>query len=259
MKNIETNPECLIKHSEWATNLSTNELNERHWSNDVLTWSQTEQKRNMSNIADLRREYSQAALDIDSALSDPLKQFQQWFKEAQEAEVLEPNAMVLSTVDASHRPFQRTVLMKALDDKGIVFYTNYKSRKADQIEENNQVSVLFPWYALERQVLVTGKAEKISTKESMAYFASRPFGSRLGAWVSQQSQVISSRSILEMKLAEMKQKFKDGKVPLPDFWGGYRILPESFEFWQGRKNRLHDRLLYTSDEEANWKIERMAP
>ena len=213
----------------------------------------------MNDIADLRREYSQAALEIDSVATDPLTQFQKWFKEAQEAEVLEPNAMVLSTVDSQHRPFQRTVLMKALDSKGIVFYTNYKSRKAQQIEENNQVSVLFPWYALERQVLITGTAEKVSTKESMAYFASRPFGSRLGAWVSQQSQVISSRSILEMKLAEMKRKFKDGKVPLPDFWGGYRILPNSFEFWQGRKNRLHDRLMYSKEDNRNWIIERMAP
>ncbi|GAB5532678.1 MAG: hypothetical protein Roseis3KO_44550 [Roseivirga sp.] len=119
--------------------------------------------------------------------------------------------------------------------------------------------MLFPWYSLERQVTILGKAEKISAKESMAYFASRPFGSQLGAWVSQQSKVISSRSILEMKLAEMKQKFKDGKVPLPDFWGGYRIVPESFEFWQGRKSRLHDRLLYTPSDSKEWKIERMAP
>ena len=156
-------------------------------------------------------------------------------------------------------PFQRTVLMKALDEKGIVFYTNYKSRKAQQMAENSKVSILFPWYALERQVLITGNAEKVSTQESMAYFASRPFGSRLGAWVSHQSQVISSRSILEMKLAEMKQKFKDGKVPLPDFWEGYRIVPTSFEFWQGRKNRLHDRLMYTEGPEGDWKIERMAP
>ena len=213
----------------------------------------------MKEIANLRREYSRAALEIDSVAANPITQFQKWFKEAQQAEVLEPNAMILSTVDTQHRPFQRTVLMKALDNQGIVFYTNYKSRKAQQIAENNQVSVLFPWYALERQVLITGAAEKVSTRESMAYFASRPFGSRLGAWVSQQSQVISSRNILEMKLAEMKQKFKDGKVPLPDFWGGYRIIPDCFEFWQGRKNRLHDRLMYSIDDEKGWKIERMAP
>ena len=213
----------------------------------------------MNDIANLRREYSRAALEIDSVAANPITQFQKWFKEAQQAEVLEPNAMILSTVDAQHRPFQRTVLMKALDNQGIVFYTNYKSRKAQQIAENNRVSVLFPWYALERQVLITGAAEKVSTRESMTYFASRPFGSRLGAWVSQQSRIISSRNILETKLAEMKQKFKDGKVPLPDFWGGYRIIPDYFECWQGRKNRLHDRLMYSIDDEKGWKIERMAP
>lgn len=213
----------------------------------------------MSNIADLRREYSQSVLDTNTAHSSPYAQFRKWFEEAQKSEVLEPNAMVLSTVDENNQPFQRTVLMKALDDQGIVFYTNYKSRKAQQIAENSRVSVLFPWYSLERQVTILGKAEKVSVTESMAYFASRPFGSQLGAWVSQQSKVISSRSILEMKLAEMKQKFKDGKVPLPDFWGGYRIVPESFEFWQGRKSRLHDRLLYARDSEEHWQIERMAP
>ena len=216
-------------------------------------------QKEMNNIANLRREYSRAALEIDSVAADPLTQFQKWFKEAQQAAVLEPNAMILSTVDPQHRPFQRTVLMKALDTKGIVFYTNYKSRKAQQIAKNNQVSVLFPWYALERQVLITGAAKKVSTRESMAYFASRPFGSRLGAWVSQQSRVISSRTILETKLAEIKQKFKDGKVPLPDFWGGYRIIPDYFEFWQGRKNRLHDRLVYSINDEKGWEIERMAP
>lgn len=213
----------------------------------------------MSNLADLRREYSQSVLDTDTTHTSPYRQFKKWFEEAQESEVLEPNAMILSTVDQNHQPFQRTVLMKALDDRGIVFYTNYKSRKAQQIEENSRVSILFPWYSLERQVIILGKAEKISSKESLAYFTSRPFGSQLGAWVSQQSKVISSRSILEMKLAEMKQKFKEGKVPLPDFWGGYRIVPESFEFWQGRKSRLHDRLLYTPNESGDWKIERMAP
>jgi pyridoxamine 5'-phosphate oxidase len=213
----------------------------------------------MNDIADLRREYSQSALDVDSAHDSPHAQFRKWFEEAQKSQLLEPNAMVLSTVDNNQQPFQRTVLMKALDEKGIVFYTNYKSRKAQQIAENNRVSVLFPWYHLERQVIILGKAEKVSAKESMAYFASRPFGSQLGAWVSQQSKVISSRSILEMKLAEIKQKFKDGKVPLPDFWGGYRIVPESFEFWQGRKSRLHDRLLYTQNGADSWAIERMAP
>lgn len=211
------------------------------------------------SIADLRQDYTKASLDIDSVNKDPMIQFEKWFSEAQKGELLEPNAMVLSTVDVSGQPFQRTVLMKALATDGIVFYTNYKSRKAQQIQENNNVSVLFPWYAMERQVAIQGIVEKISAKESLKYFSSRPHGSQLGAWVSQQSSVITSRSILEMKLAEMTRKFKEGKVPLPDFWGGYRIKPSTVEFWQGRQSRLHDRLIYTQQEEGNWALDRLAP
>lgn len=211
------------------------------------------------NIADLRKEYTKASLDIDSALKDPFKQFEKWFQEAQQGQLPEPNAMVLSTVDSEGQPFQRTVLMKALEENGIVFYTNYKSRKARQIAVNNKVNALFPWFPMERQVSVQGIAVKVSHKESLNYFLSRPHGSQLGAWVSQQSEVISSRSILEMKLAEMKQKFKEGKVPLPDFWGGYRIEPTSFEFWQGRQSRLHDRLLYEKQADGSWKISRLSP
>lgn len=212
-----------------------------------------------NNLADLRREYTMASLDIDSVDKNPMSQFRKWFEEAQKSELLEPNAMVISTVDENARPFQRTVLMKALDDKGIVFYTNYNSRKAKQLAKNANISLLFPWYGLERQVAIIGTAEKVSTKESLQYFSSRPYGSQLGAWVSQQSKVISSRSILETKLAEMKQKFKEGKVPLPDFWGGYRVIPSSIEFWQGRQSRLHDRLIYEKEVDGNWNISRMAP
>lgn len=211
------------------------------------------------SIADLRQEYTKASLDIDSVHQNPMVQFEKWFSEAQKGELLEPNAMVLSTVDSSGQPFQRTVLMKALATDGLVFYTNYKSRKAQQIQENNNVSVLFPWYAMERQVAIQGTVEKISAKESLKYFSSRPHGSQLGAWVSQQSSVISSRNILEMKLTEMTRKFKAGKVPLPDFWGGYRIKPTSIEFWQGRQSRLHDRLIYTQNVEGTWSINRLAP
>ncbi|HEY9116810.1 MAG TPA: pyridoxamine 5'-phosphate oxidase [Roseivirga sp.] len=211
------------------------------------------------NIADLRKEYTKASLDIDSVNPNPHIQFEKWFKEAQAGELPEPNAMILSTVDAEGQPFQRTVLMKALDEQGIVFYTNYKSRKAKQIEANNKVNILFPWFPMERQVSIQGVATKVSAKESLSYFLSRPHGSQLGAWVSQQSEVISSRSLLEMKLAEMKQKFKEGKVPLPDFWGGYRIEPTSFEFWQGRQNRLHDRLIYEKQADGSWKISRLSP
>lgn len=212
----------------------------------------------MSEIADLRKEYTLASLDIDSVDKNPFDQFRKWFNEAQKSELTEPNAMVVSTVDSKRQPYQRTVLMKALDENGIVFYTNYQSRKAKQIKENSNVSILFPWYGLERQVAIIGKAEKVSTTESLQYFTSRPHGSQLGAWVSQQSKVISSRSILEVKLNEMKQKFKEGKVPLPDFWGGYRVVPESFEFWQGRKSRLHDRLMYTKAN-GDWTIDRLSP
>lgn len=212
----------------------------------------------MSEIADLRKEYTLASLDIDSVDKNPFDQFRKWFNEAQKSELIEPNAMVVSTVDSKRQPYQRTVLMKALDENGIVFYTNYQSRKAKQIKENSNVSILFPWYGLERQVAIIGKAEKVSTTESLQYFTSRPHGSQLGAWVSQQSKVISSRSILEVKLNEMKQKFKEGKVPLPDFWGGYRVVPQSFEFWQGRKSRLHDRLMYTKAN-GDWTIDRLSP
>lgn len=212
----------------------------------------------MTDIADLREEYTMASLDIDAVEKNPFDQFRKWFEEARKGELLEPNAMVVSTVDEQHQPFQRTVLLKALDDNGLVFYTNYGSRKAKHIDQNAQVSLLFPWYGLERQVAIIGKAEKVSTKESLKYFTSRPHGSQLGAWVSDQSQVISSRSILEVKLNEMKEKFKAGKVPLPDFWGGYRVVPESFEFWQGRKSRLHDRLMFTKTGN-DWEIERLAP
>ena len=212
----------------------------------------------MQDLANFRQEYSKSALDLDSVDSSPINQFRVWFDEAIKSEIIEPNAMVVGTVDNNNQPMQRTVLMKAFDEKGLVFYTNYGSRKADQIAENPRVSLIFPWYGLERQVAVTGIAEKISKKESLAYFASRPFGSRLGAWVSQQSKVISSRSIIEMKLEEMKLKFKDGKIPLPDFWGGFRIVPDSFEFWQGRPNRLHDRIYYKKENDQ-WDISRMSP
>ena len=213
----------------------------------------------MDNIAGLRNEYTKESLTIDSVSKSPFEQFRKWFNEATNAALLEPNAMIIATVDASHQPTQRTVLMKAFDERGLVFYTNYKSRKAEHIYQNPKVSLLFPWYALERQVSITGKAEKVSTKDSLAYFISRPFGSRLGAWVSQQSKVITSRSILETKLHEMKQKFKDGKVPLPDFWGGYRVVPDTFEFWQGRPNRLHDRIFYERSEKGQWDISRISP
>lgn len=210
------------------------------------------------NISDLRKDYRLEALSRKLLQADPLDQFKAWFEQARKADLPEPNAMVLATVGKDKRPFTRTVLLKQLDSRGLVFFTNFQSRKAKQIEENPFVSAQFLWLELERQVAVTGKAEKISTAESLAYFVTRPIGSRIGAWTSNQSSVIRSRSLLEAKLAEMKRKFADGEVPLPSFWGGFRIVPETWEFWQGRQSRLHDRFLY-SQVEGNWQTERLQP
>ena len=211
------------------------------------------------DISNLREEYTQAGLSRDTLNDNPFRQFNLWFKQAQDAELPEPNAMSLATATADGAPSLRTVLLKYFDDNGFVFFTNYKSSKSQEIESNDQVAIMFPWITLERQVIVRGRAEKISTAESLRYFTSRPTGSQLGAWVSHQSSVISGRKILEMKLDEMKRKFKEGKVPLPDFWGGYRIIPEKVEFWQGRPNRLHDRFLYSRQENDLWHVERLAP
>jgi pyridoxamine 5'-phosphate oxidase len=211
------------------------------------------------DISKLRREYTQAALDLDILNKDPLKQFEIWFEQAKNSEMPDPNGMSLATVNSEGQPSLRTVLLKYFDASGFVFFTNYNSRKAIEIEQNAQVSIMFPWIVLERQVIIYGKAERISTMESFKYFTSRPKGSQIGAWVSQQSTVITSRSLLISKFDEMKRKFAKGEVPLPSFWGGYRIVPFAIEFWQGRENRLHDRFMYKKDENNAWKIERLSP
>ena len=205
----------------------------------------------------LRREYTREGLRRGDVDPDPVGQFRKWFGEATSAGLIEPNAMVLATTDGN-RPSSRSVLLKAYDERGFVFFTNYESRKARDIAADPNVSLLFPWYPLERQIGILGRAERISAGESLAYFVSRPHGSRLGAWVSQQSSVVTSRRLLEMKWEEMKQKFADGEVPLPSFWGGFRVVPSEFEFWQGRENRLHDRFRYARSGEG-WTIERLAP
>jgi pyridoxamine 5'-phosphate oxidase len=211
------------------------------------------------DLAQLRRVYRLAGLRRADLDADPVTQFRTWFHQANAAELLEPNAMVLSTTDGV-RPSSRTVLLKAFDARGFVFFTNYESRKAKEIALESHVSLLFPWYPLERQVAILGSAERITAAESLAYFASRPFGSRLGAWVSQQSSVISSRQILELKWEEMKRRFAAGQVPLPSSWGGIRVVPVEFEFWQGRENRLHDRFRYSREGDGEgWAIERLAP
>ena len=211
------------------------------------------------NSETLRRELMAKGLVSADLCVDPVKQFKQWYAQTIETGCAEPGAMSLATVDAQGQPWQRIVLLKLFDERGFVFFTNYSSRKAKQIEANNRVSLLFPWQELGRQVKVTGTAAKISTLESMRYFATRPRGSQIGAWASHQSQVVKSRAMLDAMFDEMKHRFQDGEVPLPSFWGGYRVAPETVEFWQARDSRLHDRFIYRRDEDAQWGIERMAP
>ncbi len=212
------------------------------------------------DIGNLREEYTLEGLRREQLAPDPFKQFELWFQQACAANLPEPNAMCLATASANAEPSQRMVLLKYFDRQGFVFFTNYESKKARQIEENPQVSLLFFWIALERQVQISGIAAKISTAESLKYFVTRPRGSQIGAWCSQQSTAISSRKMLEMKFDEMNRKFHNQQIPLPSAWGGYQIVPHSFEFWQGRPNRLHDRFLYSRlDAESAWDIQRLAP
>lgn len=211
------------------------------------------------DIGHFRREYLKSGLDHADLQDNPIEQFALWFNQAKDTEIPDPNAMVLSTVDNDGQPSQRTVLLKYYDDDGFIFFTNKKSRKACEIEINSKVSLHFVWLELERQISIAGVATPISTRESAKYFLSRPRNSQIAAWVSNQSSSISSRHLLMLKFQEMKQKFSEGEIPLPSFWGGYRVRPSSIEFWQGRANRLHDRFLYTHSADNTWKVERLAP
>lgn len=213
----------------------------------------------LMNIADLRREYAKASLSKKDLASNPIAQFRLWLDQARQAKILEPNAGTLATVDSEGKPWTRTVLIKGFGKEGFLFFTNYESRKAKHIAANANVSLLFPWLALERQVILHGCAAKILQKESLQYFHSRPKGSQIGAWASPQSQAIPSREFLASQWNEIKRKFAGKEIPLPPFWGGYRVVPQTIEFWQGGKNRIHDRFLYTRQTAGRWQIQRLAP
>ncbi|MDY7104576.1 MAG: pyridoxamine 5'-phosphate oxidase [Actinomycetota bacterium] len=211
------------------------------------------------DLAALRREYQQRGLDLDDAAAEPFTQFERWFREIGAAGVIEePNAVVVATAGPSGRPTARHVLAKAVDGRGLVFYTNYGSRKARDLDANPQASAVFAWSAIARQVTFTGPVEKVTAEESDAYFASRPRGSQLGAWASTQSRPVADRAELERAYADVEASFADGPVPRPDGWGGYRIVADEVEFWQGRPNRLHDRIVYVRAD-GGWRRQRLAP
>lgn len=211
------------------------------------------------SLADLRKDYSLAGLLEKDLARDPFRQFDKWFQEAGAAKIAEPNAMTLSTATRDGRPSSRTVLLKGLDGRGFVFYSNYDSRKGRDLSENPCVSLLFPWVALERQVIVEGMVVRLTREENEAYFHSRPHANQLGAWVSQQSSIINGRSVLEDGMRAIDKKYAGTEVPMPPNWGGYRVAPESVEFWQGRRSRLHDRLRYRREKAGDWIIERLSP
>ena len=210
------------------------------------------------DISDMRREFESSGLDRTDLDDNPVQQFAQWFQAARDADILEPNAMSLATATADGQPSLRTVLLKYFDESGFVFFTNYGSNKARELDSNPQAALLFPWIGLNRQIIVQGQVEKVSKTESLRYFSSRPRGSQIGAWVSEQSKVITSRGLLEQKVEEMKRKFREGSIPLPSFWGGYRVVPSRIEFWQGRPSRLHDRFEYVRQSDS-WEINRLQP
>ncbi len=210
------------------------------------------------DISNFRREYLKIGLERKDLLTDPMAQFSHWFNQAKDTDIPDPNAMVLATVSKEGHPSQRTVLLKYYDEGGFVFFTNQKSRKAREIAENARVSLHFVWLELERQIAICGSARAISASESAKYFLTRPRDSQIAAWVSNQSKTISSRKLLLQNFADMKAKFGKGEIPLPSFWGGYRVSPVTIEFWQGRKSRLHDRFLYRREDDG-WNVQRLAP
>lgn len=211
------------------------------------------------NTRDMRREYSQRGLAEADVASDPIVQFTQWFDTARESGLIEPNAMILATCDGDGRPSARAVLLKGYDERGFVFYSNYESRKGHELDAHPFAALVFYWDALERQVRIEGRVERVSAEESNQYFAARPRGSQLGAAASPQSQIVPSREALEARLAQLETLYAGRAVPRPTSWGGYCVVPEAVEFWQGRPNRLHDRLRYRRQGGGHWVIERLAP
>ncbi len=210
------------------------------------------------SIADIRKEYSLKTLNEADVFADPMQQFEKWWQEAIESKIEEVNAMTLATATAEGKPSARIVLLKGIDRNGFVFFTNYHSHKGNQIEENPFVSLVFFWKELERQIRVEGSVSKVTAEESDAYFGSRPEGSRIGAWASPQSRVIASREVIEENVTELEKSFANKEIDRPPHWGGYIVIPNLLEFWQGRNSRLHDRIQYTY-KDAAWKIERLAP
>jgi pyridoxamine 5'-phosphate oxidase len=210
------------------------------------------------DASSLRQEYTSAGLDKVDVDPDPIVQFHEWFENAVDADLHEPNAMILATAAEDGRPSARTVLLKGYDERGFVFYTNYEGRKADEIEVNPMCALLFYWGELERQIRIEGRASRLSSEESDAYFAGRPRGSRLGAWASEQSRPVEDRSILEERVRALEAEYEGREIPRPPFWGGYRVEPDTIEFWQGRESRLHDRLVYHRSG-GRWKIVRLQP
>jgi pyridoxamine 5'-phosphate oxidase len=206
-----------------------------------------------------RREYTAGGLNRDMLDPDPLAQFEHWLEQSVRAGLEDPTAMVLATVDAQGAPWQRIVLLKGMSRGGFVFYTNYGSAKAQDIARQPRVSLLFPWNELDRQVIIGGRAEKMSMAESAAYFVTRPRESQIAAWASRQSRPVSARALLEKQVSVLKEKFGKGEIPVPDFWGGYRVQPDRIEFWQGREHRLHDRFQYALHEAGHWDIEQLQP
>jgi pyridoxamine 5'-phosphate oxidase len=211
------------------------------------------------SIADIRREYTRAELDEESVLDDPIAQLQRWIEEAERAGAPEHTAMTLATADANGRPSARVVLLKGLDREGLVFFTDYRSRKGRELTTNPQASVVFYWSELERQVRATGRVERVTRADSATYFASRPEGSQLGAWASEQSEALPDRATLDARVEATRQRFAGGPVPLPPHWGGFRLVPDEVEFWQGRESRLHDRILYRLAADGRWMRGRLSP